>query len=192
MPKIPTWGWIAIIVGAILLLRPRVAVGQGQGPATPMGSLGQVDMGAHQVPKSPGGSAIGSVNFTGMTTNFLGAGIAWPYRIRLEMQSGAFIFQVLGARLSTPFNTPELRNIPFNIPTNAPLGLYAATAFLQADGSDAVGNPNGIPADIPGAIMTHFAAVIVVAASGAAIPAGSIGSVNVSQAMAKAAQRFLQ
>ena len=31
MHKIPLWGWIAIAVGAFLLLKPRAAVAQRQG-----------------------------------------------------------------------------------------------------------------------------------------------------------------
>mgnify|MGYP001568287880 CR=1 FL=1 len=195
MPKIPVWGWIAIAVGAILLLRPRVAVGQGQGPATPMGSLGQVDMGAHAVPKSAGGSTTVTIGWTGATKSFAGAGISWQYRLRFTIDrasDGFNIDSVVFGQQTAPFNVPQSSFISRVIPAGAPLGLYNVTAFLQAQNSDAVGNPDGTWADIPGAALTHSGAINVVAAAGAAIPAGSIGSVNVSQAMAKAAQRFLQ
>ena len=88
MPKIPVWGWIAIAVGAILLLRPRVAVGQGQ--VVPGGSLSQVGMGSHQVQKVQGSTATVTIGWTGETKSFTGAGITWSYRLRFTIHQGAF------------------------------------------------------------------------------------------------------
>ena len=194
MPKIPVWGWIAIAIGAILLLRPRVALGQGQ--ARPGGSLSQVDMGSHQVQKVEGNLVTVTIGWTGMTKNFAGAGISWPYRLRFTINLTANNFQIVSAvfgQQTAPFGVAQTSVLTATIPLGAPTGLYNVTAFLQANPSDASGNPDTSSfQDIPGAVLTHASAINVVAATGAAVPAGIIGAVDVSQAMVRAAQGFLQ
>ena len=194
MPKIPVWGWIAIVIGAILLLRPRVALGQGQVQVG--GSLSQVDMGAHQVQKSAGGPATVTINWTGTTKNFSGVGISWTYRLRFTIDRASDNFNinsgVYGQDVGA-FGVPKTSPVDITLAAGAPLGLYNITAFLQANPSDASGNPDTSSfQDIPGAVLTHTNAINIVAAAGAAVPAGSIGAVNVSQAMVRAAQGFLQ
>ena len=196
MPKIPVWGWIAIAVGAILLLRPRASVGQGQGPATPMGSLGQADMGMHLAVKTPGSSGVITINWTGLTRDSRGVGISWRYKLRAVFNGAAvanFTFNsAVSLPILSPFNLAVVNTLGYTVPLNATVDDYNVTVFLQGEGSDAGGNPTGVFTDIPGAFLTHFNAITLPLAAGAAVPAGSIGSVNVSQAMARAAQRFLQ
>lgn len=189
MPKIPIWGWIAIAIGAFLLLRPRVALGQGA--ARPSGHLGQVDMGSHAVPKVPGGSVFATVAMTGLTKNSAGTGIAWPYRLRAVIQQGStFSWEIIAGLATSPYNMPESLTLSFGIPAITPAGLYSVTVFLQAPVSDATGNPTATVVDIPGAVLTHPNAISVGTGVGPAVPAGSIGSVDVSQALVRAAQAF--
>ena len=194
MPKIPVWGWIAIAIAAILLLRPRVALGQGQVQVG--GSLSQVDMGSHQVQKSEGSPGTVTINWTGTTKNFSGVGIAWIYRLRFTINRASDNFSIIPGvfgQETSAFGVPKTSSTSITIPAGAPLGLYNITAFLQANPSDASGNPDTSSfQDIPGAVLTHTNAINIVAAAGAAVPAGSIGAVDVSQAMVRAAQSFLQ
>mgnify|MGYP001581389129 CR=1 FL=1 len=189
MPKIPVWGWIAIAIGAILLLRPRVAVGQGQ--VVPGGSLNQVDMGSHQVQKVQGSTATVTIGWTGETKSFTGAGITWSYRLRFEIYQGTFdLLSMVFGQQTAPYLVAQSSFLNVTIPASAPLGLYDIIAYLQAEGSDATGKGNGTWSDIR--TLNHVSAMNVVAAAGAAVPAGSIGSVDVSQAIVRAAQGFLQ
>ena len=192
MPKIPVWGWIAIAIGAFLLLKPKATVGQGGGPAPPMGSLSQVSMGTHQVSKSEGDPATVTIGWTGTTKSFTGAGISWSYGLRFTIDRAADNFNILSmvfGQQTAPSGVAQTSFLNVTIPLGAPTGLYNVTAFLQAEGSDAAGNPNGTWNDIPGAVLAHPNAINIVAKTGAAIPAGSIGSVNVAQAMVRAAQQ---
>lgn len=193
MPKIPVWGWIAIAIGAFLLLKPKASVAQGR--VTPMGSLSQVDMGTHQVQKKEGDPATVTINWTGATKNFAGAGISWVYRLRFNVDRASDSFRILSmvfGQQTAGFNVAQSSFLNVTIPLGAPTGLYNVVAFLQAQNSDPAGNPDGTWADIPGATLTHANAINVVVAAGAAVPAGSIGSIDVSQAMARVAQGFLQ
>ena len=166
-----------------LFLRQGASGMAAQGNISSM-SVDGVAMGTHGKPKFPGDPVTVNVAFTGLTKNYQGAGITWGYRIRLVTEtSGAvpFQFQTDGPAVSGPFNTLAFSTIgPYNMPTSAPGGLYSVTAFLQAEGSSPTGEPTGVFADIPGAQATHVDAISL-QVSGAAVPSGSISSVDVAQ-----------
>lgn len=188
--RIPTFAWVA--VGALVLwmfFRPKAT-------STAQGSIQsiQVDgapMGSHAVPKVAGGSWGATLGVTGLTKNFQGTGITWRYNSRLVVQqAGIFSWEMgPGGPVTIPFNTSQSIVRVGGIPTNALPGLYSVTAFLQAEGSDASGNPTGIFADIPGASFTHPNAISIGAAAGPAVPAGSVFSVDVAQAILRQMNR---
>ena len=182
--RIPPVVWVA--VGAVVLwffFRPKAT-------PTAQGSIHsiQVDgapMGSHAVPKVAGGSIFATMGVTGLTKNFQGTGIAWRYQVRLVIQQEGVFFWTIGpgGPVSIPFNTNQSLTLSGAVPAATPSGLYSVTAVLQAEGSTATGAPTGTFADIPGAFFTHPNAISVGAAAGPAVPAGSVFSVDVAQAI---------
>ena len=187
--RIPPVVWVAI--GAVVLwmfFRPK-ATTTAQGAIHSI----QVDgapMGSHAIAKVAGLSMGTTTGFTGLTKNFQGVGIAWRYRPRIVVQQGGiFSWTVTGGPASYPYNVPSSLVNVFGIPAEAPAGLYAVTVFLQAEGSTATGTPTGTFADIPGASFTHPNAINIGAAAGPAVPAGSVFSVDVAQAILRQMNR---
>ena len=188
--RVPTVAWIAL--GAVVLwffFRPKTT-------PTAQGSIHsiQVDgapMGSHAVPKVAGGSIFVTMGVTGLTKNFQGTGIAWRYQVRLVIQQGVVFSWTIGpgGPVSIPFNANQSLTLSGAVPAVTPSGLYSVTAFLQAEGSSSTGTPTGTFADIPGASFTHPNAISVGAAAGPAVPAGSVFSVDVAQAILRQMNR---
>lgn len=192
MPKIPVWGWIALAVGAIFLLRPRVAVGAGQ--AIPQGSLGQVDMGA--VLSKPKGAPVNvKFSFTASTKNAAGVLIPWSYKDRVGL------YAIVGGTNIDVFNSGVFTSAPGTFPVN--IGLFTLNGVVGQEYEAVVelwvaaSNPDGTP-NTANMILVDTqdsrpdVVLLTAAAPTAAVPAGSIvPPVTLTQAM-RAAQEFLR
>mgnify|MGYP001598281357 CR=1 FL=1 len=188
--RIPPVIWVAI--GAVVLwmfFRPKAT-------PTAQGSIQsiQIDgapMGSHAVPKVAGGTVQATMGVTGLTKNFQGIGITWRYQVRLVIQQEGVFFWTIGpgGPVSIPFNTNQSVIVIGAVPANTPSGLYSVTAVLLAEDSTANGAPTGTFSNIPGAFFTHPNAISVGAAAGPAVPAGSVFSVDVAQAILRQMNR---
>lgn len=184
--RIPVVAWIALGALALWLFSRRSApTAMGARGSIQSISVDGVPMGLHGVTKSLGSAVNVQVGFTGLTKDFQGRGITWRYKIRLFVATTGAIpyqFQIDGTPINGDYNLVTFNTVVFNVPMSIGGGLYSVTAFLQAEGSTATGTGTGTFSDIPGVSLIHPDAINLVV-SGAAIPAGSIQSVNVAQAI---------
>ena len=173
MPKIPAWGWIALAIGAILLLKPRLAVGAGQ--VRPAGSLSQVAMGA-AITKLRTQPVTVNFNFIAATKNAAGALIPWSYKYQIDL---------VGVVDNVPIDftiTPFFTSAPGTFPVAHPMTLANAVDFRLYQAvvtlSAAASNPDGTPnlaqlIDLDTKISTDTVSVQP-PPSTVAVPAGSI------------------
>lgn len=123
MPKIPALGWIALIVGAILLLKPKATVAQNSpqgGPSFPGGRLGQSSMGtALSKPKTD--KVTTHFSFTASTKNSAGTLIAWIYKYQVDL-----VGVVDGVSVQA-FNSLNFVSDPGTFPVAIDLSLISTT-----------------------------------------------------------------
>lgn len=183
-----------ILAVLVLVKKTGATAAQGLGGAIQDIRLDGVRMGTHHVAKAPGATASVSFQWTGTTKDFQGLGRIWNYRfsVFLTNSSGGSVAQFLSPTFaSISPDVPNAGAATLTVPANAVAGtLYGVRVVLEAATSNSQGTPTTTFVGVE--TKLHIDAVQVQALTGAAVPGGTLGTVNVSQHQFDRSHRMAQ